>query len=41
MTVCAIEDAYSADRRREIFSLADYYIHNFDEVLDHTYEVLK
>lgn len=41
MTVCAMEDAYSADRKQEILSLADYYIRNFDEVLDHTFEVLR
>lgn len=41
MAVCAIEDAYCADRRTEVLALADYYIRSFDDVLDHTYEVLR
>ncbi|MDD3794824.1 MAG: HAD family phosphatase [Lachnospiraceae bacterium] len=41
MQVCAVEDDYSRNRTQEIRSLANYYIHNFDEVLDHTYEVLR
>lgn len=41
MTVCGVEDAFAADRREEVRQLADYYIHNFYEVLNHTYEVLR
>lgn len=41
MKVCAVEDAYSADRRKEILELADYYIRSYDQVLDGTYEKLK
>lgn len=33
MTVCAIEDAYSADQRKEKMELADYYIEDFREIL--------
>ena len=40
LTVCGVEDAFAADRREEVRQLADYYIHNFYEVLNHTYEVL-
>lgn len=41
MTVCGVEDAYSADRKEEVRALADYYIQDFDEVRNHTYEVLR
>ena len=41
MMVCGVEDAFAADRRMELRSLADYYIHDFYEVLNHTYEVLR
>ncbi|MCD7955832.1 MAG: HAD family phosphatase [Lachnospiraceae bacterium] len=40
MRVCAMEDDFSAARRREIRSLADYYIRSYDEVLDGSYEIL-
>ena len=41
MTVCGVEDAHAADRRKQVKDLANYYIHDFYEVLDHTYEVLR
>ena len=40
MRVCALEDAYSARLMQQKKSLAHYYITSYDEVLDHTYEVL-
>lgn len=40
MRVCAVEDAYSARLMQQKKSLAHYYITSYDEVLDHTYEVL-
>lgn len=40
MSVCAVEDAFSLKRREEIRALADYYIHDFRDVLNGTYEVL-
>jgi len=41
MQVCAVEDAFSLERKKEICSLADYYIRSFQEVLEQTYEVTK
>ncbi len=41
MQVCAVEDEFSLERKAEICGLADYYIRNFHEVLDQTYEVIK
>jgi HAD superfamily hydrolase (TIGR01509 family) len=41
MKVCAMEDSHSAPQREEIRRLADYYIRSFDDVLDHTYEVMR
>lgn len=41
MRVCAMEDAYSAMQINEKKELAHYYISSFDQVLDHTYEVLQ
>lgn len=41
MRVCAIEDASSLDQKDKIRSLAHYYIHSFDQVLNGTYETLK
>lgn len=41
MRVCAVEDAFSKDQRREIRRLADYYITSYDEIKNHTYEVLE
>lgn len=40
MKVCAVEDAFSADQRGTIRSLADYYIRSYDEVLSCAYETL-
>lgn len=41
MTVCAVADKSAADQIETIRSLADYYIETFEDVLDHTYEVLN
>ena len=41
MRVCAVEDAYSFERRDLIFTLADYYVTDFTQVLTHTYQILK
>lgn len=41
MKVCAIWDDCSAHQEGEKRELADYYIHDYQEVLDETYEVLK
>ena len=41
MTVCGVEDAFSGDRKEEVRALADYYIHDFEEILNQTYEVLR
>lgn len=38
--VCSIYDAYAKDRQAENRRLADYYIHDFYQVLDGTYETL-
>ena len=40
MRVCAVEDSFSEAQIEEIRRLADYYISSYDQVLDHTYEVL-
>ena len=39
--VCAMEDKYVADQQETICRLADYYIHDFTQVLDGTYRKLK
>ncbi|MGN0398673.1 MAG: HAD family hydrolase [Blautia sp.] len=41
MRVCAVEDPYSVTQREEKKKLADYYIDNYYQILDHTYEVLS
>ena len=41
MKVCAIEDAYSAHLREQKKELADYYITDYRQILEQTYEVLK
>lgn len=41
MTVCAVEDSFSADQEKTIRSLADYYIKSYDEIGSGTYEVLS
>ncbi len=40
MRVCAVEDFFSAQQNQEKRKLADYYISNYEQVLDHTYEIL-
>ena len=40
MKVCAVEDAHSKDKLEEKKKLADYFIHEFDEIFQNTYEVL-
>lgn len=40
MRVCAVEDAYSAGLLDQKKTLAHYYITSYDQILDHTYEVL-
>ena len=40
MQVCAVEDAFSAGQDSEKRRLADYYISNYEQILNHTYEVL-
>ena len=32
MTVCAVEDAFSASQKEEKKRLADYYIESYDEI---------
>lgn len=41
MKVCAVEDAFSRSQEETIRSLADYYIRDYNEVLQNTYEVLR
>ncbi len=41
MTVCGVEDADAADRTEELKKVAQYYVHDFNEVLDGTYEELR
>lgn len=41
MKVCAVEDGYSNEQIEEKKKLADYYIKDYNEILNHTYEVLK
>ena len=41
MKVCAIWDDFSSHQEEEKRTLANYYIHDYKEVLDKTYEVLK
>lgn len=41
ITVCAMEDTYTLDRKELIQELADYYITDFTQVLDGTYKKLK
>ena len=40
MQVCAVEDAFSAQQEPEKRRLADYYISDYEQILNHTYEVL-
>lgn len=41
MKVCAVEDEFSRDQEERIRSLADYYIRDYREVLEETYERLN
>lgn len=41
MKVCAVEDAFSASQREKKRELADYYIQNYLDVIQNTYEVLS
>lgn len=40
MTVCAVDDLYSSGMTDEKKQLADYFIHDFFEIMNQTYEVL-
>lgn len=40
MKVCAVEDSFSAAQKEKKRELADYYICHYDEILNHTFEVL-
>lgn len=41
MTVCAVKDDFSEIQREKKRKLADYYIDNYDEIQNGTYEVLS
>lgn len=41
MKVCAVKDTFSEDQQKEKKELADYYISSYEDVLQHSYEVLK
>lgn len=41
MTVCAISDSHCLDSKEDIRAKADYYINDFTEISNKTYEVLK
>lgn len=40
MKVCAVDDWFSRPQEAKKREMADYYIHHYDEVLNHTFEVL-
>lgn len=40
MKVCAVEDSFSKSQEYKKRTLADYYIQNFDDIKNNTYEVL-
>lgn len=40
MRVCAVEDPFSAHQVEQKRKLADYYISSYEQVLNHTYEIL-
>lgn len=40
MTVCGIDDAYSRPQENRKKELADYYIRDYRDIINHTYEVL-
>ena len=39
--VCAMEDSHVADQKSEVCRMADYYIHDFGQVLDGSFVKLK
>ena len=41
MTVCAVEDDFSAPQCAKKRELADYYIQDYNDIKNGTYEVLK
>lgn len=41
MKVCAVDDWFSRPQEAKKRQLADYYIHHYDEILNHTFEVLE
>ena len=41
MKVCAVDDWFSAPQMERKKELADYYIKNYYEILNHTFEVLS
>lgn len=41
MKVCAVEDAFSKNQTEKKKALADYYIKNYKDIKNNTYEVLK
>ena len=41
MTVCAVEDPFSRDQEETIRNLADYYIRDYRQILNNTYETRK
>lgn len=41
MKVCAVEDNFSKNQNRKKRALADYYINDYDDIKNNTYEVLK
>ena len=41
MTVCAVEDDFSASQCAKKRELADYYIQDYNDIKNGTYEVLK
>lgn len=40
MKVCAVDDAFSRNQEEKKRQLADYYIQNYDDIKNNTYEVL-
>ena len=40
MKVCAVDDWFSRPQEAKKRQMADYYIHHYDEILNHTFEVL-
>lgn len=41
MKVCAVKDTFSEEQQEKKRQLADYYITSYQEVINHSYEVLK